>query len=921
MIRKLCLLLLFVGVPTVMVWAAAPTTINDFFMPGSQPAESGTIENPGRCLNCHAGYDQPVEPGFNWQGSMMAQAARDPLFFATMTIANQDAPQSGDLCLRCHTPKGWLEERSVPTDGSLLTADDREGVQCDFCHRLVKPTEIGVNPYPDDSAYTAGTYAHDQAYLGSITAIPPVEADGMYIVDSDNTKRGPYAETVARHAFWYSPFHKESALCGTCHDVSNPAFSRDPGGKYVPNAFDSAAPSFDPYDLFPVERTYSEWLMSSYNSAEGVYAPQFGGNLDTVRTCQDCHMRDVTGAGCDKNDAPIRSDLGLHDMTGGNTFIPTIIDAVFPGETNLEALDSGIVRARRMLQLAASLDVVGTTGSESHQVDVTVTNETGHKLPSGYPEGRRIWLNVRAYDSNNNLVYESGAYDTAAGVLTHDADAKIYEIKPGISTTLAPVVGVPDGPSFHFVLNDTIYSDNRIPPRGFTNADFEMIQSPPVGYSYPDGQYWDETQYQVPLATAEVVVTLYYQTTSKEYIEFLRDENVTDDWGTTLYNLWDTNGKSAPEIMNQQTIQLTPVAGNNPPVLDPLGPRETDENVNLNFTVTATDPDGTIPDLTAANLPAGAGFTDHEDGSATFDWTPDYSQSGTYDVTFYATDDSSAVDSEVVTITVHDVNRPPVLASIGAQTVASGGNLAVEITATDPDGTTPTIAAVTPLPSGATLVDHGNGSATFDWTPDPAQEGDHSVIFFADDGALADSETVVITVTSGNSAPLLDPIGDKTVGVGVELTFTVTANDPDADSVGLWTENLPAGAVFTEQGWDAGLERYTAAFSWTPQFDQSGVHADIRFVADDGSLVDDELITITVESYLCGDIDSDGTGPNVADLTYFVNFIFKGGPEPENFDAADVNDDGSHNVSDLTYLVNFLFKGGPAPLCDGVSAR
>lgn len=30
-------------------------------------------------------------------------------------------------------------------------------------------------------------------------------------------------------------------------------------------------------------------------------------------------MRDVTGAGSNKNDAPIRSDLGLHDITGGDT--------------------------------------------------------------------------------------------------------------------------------------------------------------------------------------------------------------------------------------------------------------------------------------------------------------------------------------------------------------------------------------------------------------------------------------------------------------------------------------------------------------------------------------------------------------------------------------------------------------------------
>jgi hypothetical protein len=45
-------------------------------------------------------------------------------------------------------------------------------------------------------------------------------------------------------------------------------------------------------------------------------------------------------------------------------------------------------------------------------------------------------------------------------------------------------------------------------------------------------------------------VTLYYQTVSKEYVEFLRDENVTNAAGLDFYNLWSANGKSAPEIMN-----------------------------------------------------------------------------------------------------------------------------------------------------------------------------------------------------------------------------------------------------------------------------------------------------------------------------------------------------------------------------------
>lgn len=563
--KTMCLGIL-IGLAAIAWALPVPTTINDFFLPGSQPNQSGSIERINRCSNCHSGYGQLwAEPFFNWQGSMMAQAMRDPFFLACMAIANQDAPQSGDLCIRCHAPAGWLEGRSIPTDGSALTADDRQGIQCDFCHRTVRPTAIGVNPYPGDPAYTSTTYPLDQAYLGTLTAIPPQSGNGGYVVDSDQGKRGPYAQTVARHPDYYSPFHRDAAMCGTCHDVSNPAFSRQPNGTYVPNAFNAPAPSFNSYDLFPVERTFSEWLMSSYNSPQGVYAPQFGGNLDTVRTCQDCHMRDVTGKGCDKPDAPTRTDLGRHDLTGGNTVIPRWVAQAFPGEVNAVALDSAILRARYMLRNAASLYLSSAYENGLPKLTVRVSNETGHKLPSGYPEGRRLWLNIRAFSADSALIYESAAYDTITAVLTHDAAAKVYEIKPGISPALSPIVDLPPGPSFHFVVNDTIYKDNRIPPRGFTNANFAAIQSPPVGYVYADGQFWDDTDYTLPAGAAYAIVTLYYQTVSKEYIEFLRDANVTNSAGQTAYNLWAANGKSRPELMVRSTLSLPP-----PPAPQPV---------------------------------------------------------------------------------------------------------------------------------------------------------------------------------------------------------------------------------------------------------------------------------------------------------------------------------------------------------------
>lgn len=953
---------------TLAMGATVPTTINDFFLPGSQPAQSGNLETPDKCDNCHGGYDAAVEPSFSWRGSMMSQAARDPLFYACLAIANQDAGESGDLCIRCHSPAGWLEGRSVPTDGTALNNNDREGVQCDFCHKLIKPTAIGVNPYPDDPDYTNDTYSADQAYLPTIDAIPAHAANGMYIADSDNSKRGPFVDANAKHKMFYSPFHPEAALCGTCHDVSNPAFSKDVNGDYLANSLDQPAPDFDPYSQFPIERTYSEWLMSAYNTPEGVYAPQFGGNKDTVHTCQDCHLKDVTGLGCNKAGVPVRDDLPLHDMTGGNTFIPPLIESLFPGETNAEALAEGMARARGMLTQAATMEISASEQDGNYLAAVRVINETGHKLPSGYPEGRRLWLNIRAYNSNWDLIYESAAYDSSTGVLTHDTDAKIYETKPGISEEIASLTGFSAGPSFHFAINSKIYFDNRIPPRGFTNANFETIQSPPIGYSYADGQYWDDTEYLIPGATAKLVVTLYYQTTSKEYVEFLRDENTTNDWGNVFYDLWAQNGKSAPEVMNTDSLLLTPLAGNQAPILASIGPKNVDEGSNLNFVVSALDPDGTVPSMTTSLLPEGATFVDHEDGTATFDWTPTFNQADIYPVTFYVTDDSAAIDSEVVSITVNNVNRTPELQTIGPKEVDEGSNLNFVVSALDRDGTVPSL-TTSALPEGATFVDHEDGTATFDWTPGFDQTGLHYVTFYAtDDSAAVDSEVVQITVGDVNRPPELASIGNKSIAEGEVLSFDISAVDPDGTIPDLATSSLPDNADFTDNDDGSG------SLSFEPNYDQAGEYP-ITFYASDGILIDSEEITITVintnRSPVLDPIgyqmvavdtellitvnasDPDGTIPSLSVIDeptgatfddhndgtgifvwtpvagqegfYDAVFIASDGELEDNetvtievfsdvsYVCGDANGDGTVNVGDAVYLTAFVFNNGPPP--------
>jgi opacity protein-like surface antigen len=63
-----------------------------------------------------------------------------------------------------------------------------------------------------------------------------------------------------------------------------------------------------------------------------------------------------------------------------------------------------------------------------------------------------------------------------------------------------------------------------------------------------------------------------------------------------------------------------------------------------------------------------------------------------------------------------------------------------------------------------------------------------------------------------------------------------------------------------------------------------------------------------------GDVDYNFSGPNVADLTYLVDYLFRGGPTPPCIEEADVDGNlAGPNVADLTYLVDYLFRGGPPP--------
>ncbi len=188
---------------------------------------------------------------------------------------------------------------------------------------------------------------------------------------------------------------------------------------------------------------------------------------------------------------------------------------------------------------------------------------------------------------------------------------------------------------------------------------------------------------------------------------------------------------------------------NQAPVLDPIGNKTVNEGQNLSFTLSATDPDsGDTLTYSASNLPPGATF---DPVTRTFSWTPDYTQAGNYpNVEFTVMDNGSPMmlDFEDITITVGNVNRPPIFSNPGPQQVLEHNSLTFSVSATDPDGDAVTLSA-SGMPSGATF-DPATG--IFSWTPGYPTAGVYTPTFTAtDNGTPVATSSIDVVITVGSN--------------------------------------------------------------------------------------------------------------------------------------------------------------------------
>ena len=670
--RGLCLAICSVGLLASAAVLAAPTVPPAVEQPGTQPLEIGGFTPVSQCMICHGDTGDPNPsislPYTGWQGGMMAHAARDPLFWAALAITEQDfLPDAdpalrggaGDLCLRCHLPQGWLQGRSTPTDGSGMSETlDADGVECEFCHKLVNP-DPPVNVPGTTEIQNAPYIANDgvDAYFGS----------GMYVMNDTTARVGPYDDPAATHDWAQSSLHRSGDLCGTCHDVSNPVVgdlahnngaldaappviaSGDPASDLV----DKAAFNNQPHSYGIAERTYSEWkasglddypadnfntlpadLKTAGGSLEVAFSRAWQPFLSTADysdgttryfTCQTCHMSATSGKGCTVGNPPTRQDLPRHDQTGSGYWMPDLIQYMDTrgtlrfgsGLTTVQknAMDAGRLRAEEILRSAALLEAK----TQGDSVVVRVTNLTGHKLISGYPEGRRMWLNVKWFDNIDVLIDEDGVYGPigrnatdldsvqhAVQSLVDPADTVIFDANPGmdqewadqllglghdsnmsltydrltdtVTKTLGQLAADPPGTemqTFHFVLNNVVLEDDRIPPylldrdeatrRNVLPVPYSQYGNPGAGGVY---DYWASSAFDIPSGAVRAEVRLFYQQTSWEYIQFLWLENdglsaFLGEEGTNLLDGWLNTGQNAPLELSFTDVDLS--LGNSAP--------------------------------------------------------------------------------------------------------------------------------------------------------------------------------------------------------------------------------------------------------------------------------------------------------------------------------------------------------------------
>ena len=435
--------------------------------------ETENFVGSSRCAVCHEllndrkGNDMSISG--HWRSTMMANAAKDPLWQAKVSSEVKRNPALKKVietkCGTCHMPMAWTqaykegEEQLLLDAGFLSPGNDlhaaaMDGVSCSLCHQI-----------RDENLGRKESFS------------------GKFVIDTNrkDTAReifGPYknpVQEVMQKSVGYTPEYSshinDSALCATCHTLFTP---------YVDGQGNVAGE-------FPEQVAYLEWKHSEY----GLNANQrydIGENPGKGLLCQECHMPHSEEGGVYiarwiPPKAEPKDHFSQHHFVGGNVFMLNILQdniASLGLSASTEKFEATKERTMRQLQHeTAQLSLAGLHHRDSELTAVLrVNNMVGHKFPSGIPT-RRTWIHLTVADSAGQVIFESGKplADGRIDGNAADYDSMLYEPHYD-EISQADQVQIYEGVMLN-TDNEITYTllraakfakDNRLLPRGFNKS-------------------------------------------------------------------------------------------------------------------------------------------------------------------------------------------------------------------------------------------------------------------------------------------------------------------------------------------------------------------------------------------------------------------------------------------------------------------
>lgn len=509
---------------------------------------SALFSGSGNCQVCHTSNGTTVlthngidiSPATNWRSTMMANASKDPLWRAVVAAEGIEFPllvdQIETTCTKCHSPMGHTQAKydgqefyTIAQMSANPLAND--GVSCTLCHQI------------DDA-----NMGMDSGYSGGYKILPVDNIYGPY----ENPLTGPMVMQTG-YTPVFSTHVNKSELCATCHTLFTPYFdSQNQQAGY-----------------FPEQTPYLEWKNSIYR-------------LSGVE-CQTCHMPKIE-EGIDISTTPpwhqeLRSPFWRHDFAGGNVYMGTMLKtyATELGLTSGAAeLDSTIKKSKAMLlQKTAALNLASRQQNDTVYTEVTLTNLTGHKLPTGIPF-RRMWIHFWAEKENGDIVFESGRWDEHGEIIGIDS---MYEPHYDIITNenqvqiYEPVLKNTENELTYTLLRTAgFFKDNRLPPIGFKSTHVSYDSIAIYGVNDPnfnrnsignEGSGSDRITYIFPnsyTGNLKIKAEVCYQTVKPEFIEHLT--SLTDPDIHAFKGMYDNIGNEPTIITSfETTLSVTNLKG------------------------------------------------------------------------------------------------------------------------------------------------------------------------------------------------------------------------------------------------------------------------------------------------------------------------------------------------------------------------